>query len=340
MDTTRLGTMADTALDRTLAGYGSIGFLIRRRWWPADPRPDALAGKTAVVTGAKAGLGKATACGLARLGAEVRLVVRGRAGGEAACAEIRRAVPGARLTVDECDVSLLAEVRDYAAALTGPVDVLIHNAGVMPTERKETAEGNELMFATHVLGPHLLTALLRPAMTAQGSARVIWVSSGGMYGQPLRVDDLQYDERPYRPTTGYARTKRMQVVLAKLWNDHLEGSGVVVHSAHPGWATTPGLAKSLTKFAVLARPILRSPDQGADTFVWLAAAEEPGRRAGLFWHDRAVRPEYYLNSTRESAADRGELWDACQELAGLPGVVEEADEADPSAEAGDPGAAL
>ncbi|WP_037321519.1 SDR family NAD(P)-dependent oxidoreductase [Amycolatopsis orientalis] len=304
---------ADTVLDRTLLGYSSLGHLLRRRWWPEDPAPDALAGKVAVVTGAKAGLGKATAIGLAKLGATVRIAVRGD--GDAARAEIERAAPGARILVDHCDVSLLSSVRDYAKDLDGEIDILVHNAGVMPAERTETAEGNEVMLATHVLGPHLLTASLRPKF-ADG-ARVIWVSSGGMYGQPLRTDDLQYRRGDYKPAAGYARTKRMQVVLAELWADELDGSGVVVHSAHPGWADTPGVATSLPTFRKLTRPILRDAEQGADTFVWLAAAEEPGRYNGMFWHDRAPRPTHYLGKTRETAAQRRELWRSCGRLTGL-----------------------
>lgn len=303
---------ADTVLDRTLLGYGNIGYLLRRTWWPEDPAPDALAGKVAVVTGAKAGLGKATAIGLAKLGATVRIAIRGD--GDAARAEIERAVPGSRIIADHCDVSLISSVRDYAKNLDGEVDVLVHNAGVMPAERTETAEGNELMLATHVLGPHLLTASLRPKL-ADG-ARVIWVSSGGMYGQPLRADDLQYRRDEYKPAAGYARTKRMQVVLAELWADRLDGSGVTVHSAHPGWADTPGVATSLPTFRKLTGPLLRNPEQGADTFVWLAAAEEPGRYNGMFWHDRVQRPTHYLGKTRETAAQRQELWQACERLTG------------------------
>lgn len=304
---------ADTLLDRTLLGYSSIGHLLRKRWWPEDPRPDALAGKVAVVTGGKAGLGKATAIGLAKLGATVRIAVRGD--GDAARAEIERAAPGGQVVVDHCDVSLLSSVRDYAKDLDGEVDIIVHNAGVMPSERRETAEGNELMLATHVLGPHLLTASLRPKF-ADG-ARVIWVSSGGMYGQPLRADDLQYREGTYRPAAGYARTKRMQVVLAELWADELDGSGVTVHSAHPGWADTPGVATSLPTFQKVTRPILRDAAQGADTFVWLAAAEEPVRCNGMFWHDRVQRPTHYFGKTRETAAQRQELWQACGRLTGL-----------------------
>ena len=132
---------------------------------PAGPTTSAaLEGKVAIVTGAKAGLGRATAAGLARLGATVRLAVRGREDGERVRGELEAEVPGARLAVDELDVSSLADVRAYAAAFEGPLDVLVHNAGVMPAQREETAEGHERMFATHVLGPHLLTKLLRPAM--------------------------------------------------------------------------------------------------------------------------------------------------------------------------------
>lgn len=309
--------VADTLLDRSLLGYGTVGYLLRRHWWPADPAPGAMAGRVAVVTGAKAGLGRATAIGLARLGATVRIVVRGREAGEAARREIERAAPGARVVVDECDVSLMSSVRDYAAGLDGPVHVLVHNAGVMPGERRETAEGNELMLATHVLGPHLLTALLRPTLTAQAPARVIWVSSGGMYGQPLRVDDLQYREQPYRPATGYARTKRMQVVLAGLWARQLDGSRVVVHAAHPGWVDTPGLSRSLPRFRAATRPLLRDPAQGADTLVWLAAADEPARGTGRFWHDRVPRPPHHTGRTRESAEDRHALWEECDRLTGL-----------------------
>jgi len=154
----------DTALDRTLLGYGKLGYLARRSGWDEElPRLD---GQVAIVTGAKTGLGRATAKGLAELGATVRLAVRGREDGERVKGELEAEVPGARLAVDELDVSSLAAVRAYAAAFEGPLHVLVHNAGVMPAEREETEEGHERMLATHVLGPHLLTKLLRPHMPA------------------------------------------------------------------------------------------------------------------------------------------------------------------------------
>lgn len=308
--------LADTVLDRTLIGYGNVGYLLRRHWWSPDPAPGALAGKTALVTGAKRGIGLATAIGLAQLGAHVRLVIRGRDGGEAAAAEIERAAPGAKLSVDECDVSVLADVRRYAAAVTGPIHVLVHNAGVMPQQRGETAEGNELMFATHVLGPHLLTTLLLPALTEGAASAVIWVSSGGQYGQKLVLDDVQYRHGTYRPAVGYARTKHMQVALARQWAERLRTRGVAVHAVHPGWVDTPGVVTWLPRFRALTRPLLRTPAQGADTSVWLAAAQHAQAETGKFWHDRIPRPYSYLRSVSDTAAERDELWQICQRLTG------------------------
>jgi NAD(P)-dependent dehydrogenase (short-subunit alcohol dehydrogenase family) len=313
-----LTSTLDTALDRALIGYGNVGWIARRAWWPPDPAPHALRGRVAMVTGAKTGIGRAATTGLARLGARVHMVVRGREEGEAVRAEILRAVPGAELVVDECDVSLMASVRAYAAAFHGPLHVVVHNAGVMPGERQTTDEGNELTLATHVLGPHLLTGLLRGALAADPPARVIWLSSGGMYPQRLRVDDLQYEHGTYRAKSAYARTKRMQVVLAEEWARRLDGEGVTVHAMHPGWVETPGVKRWLPVFRALTRPLLRTPEQGADTAVWLAAAGEPLHASGAFWHDRRRRSTHYVARTRETSSERRALWEACRRLTGVP----------------------
>lgn len=312
-------SVLDTLLDRTLVpGYSRIGYLLRRPGWSgdrADPLRGALAGRTALVTGAGGGLGEAIATGLVRLGAMVHLLVRSRDKGVAARDRILAAVPGLsadRLPVQVCDLGELADVRAFAARFATEVDaldVLVHNAGLLPPGRSETSEGNELTLAVHVLGPLLLTRLLTDTLAAgaerSGSdSRVIIMSSGGMYAQPLRDDDLQFRTGDYGGTAAYARTKRMQVVLTGLLADELAPRRVTVHALHPGWARTPGVTGSLPLFDRVVGPVLRTPAQGADTAVWLAAAPSSAVGTGRFWHDRAPRPEHYLSRTRETPAQR------------------------------------
>ncbi|OZM73429.1 dehydrogenase [Amycolatopsis antarctica] len=310
----------DTLADRLVVpGYSKLGYALRRRSWDPLP-PDALRGKRVLVTGANSGLGKATAAQLAALGATVHLVVRNVDKGAAAREEVARRTPGAELHVDRCDVSSPASVREFAEAFLAEhdtVDAIIHNAGVLPPERTETEDGNELTLATHVLGPFLLTGLLLPALRRAESGRVVFVSSGGMYAQKLEIDDPQYRAGTYKGASAYARTKRMQVVLAQLWGRRLSGDGIAVHAMHPGWAATPGVTDSLPGFAKIMGPLLRTPEQGVDTAVWLVASDEAGRESGRFWQDRAMRPAHYLPFTREQASDRDRLWKFCAERTGF-----------------------
>jgi len=199
-----------------------------------------------------------------------------------------------------------------------PLALLVHNAGAVLPSRTETAQGVEATFATHVLGPYLLTGLLLDRLASPPAAppgRVIFVSSGGMYAQRLPADDLQYRRGDYKPLVAYARTKRMQVVLAELVAGRVRDHGVVVHSGHPGWADTPGVSASLPGFRTVVGPLLRTSENGADLVTWLAAAPLPGRTTGLFWHDRRPRPTHYLGLRRESPADRDRLWRECAALA-------------------------
>src|SRR5581483_6823603 len=118
------------------------------------------------------------------------------------------------------------------------------NAGVMTERRELSADGIELTFATNVLGPFLLTNLLIPLLEESAPARIVNVSSGGMYTQKLGVDDLQSDRGQFDGSKVYARTKRAEVILTELWAEQLAGAGVVVHAMHPGWADTPGVRSS------------------------------------------------------------------------------------------------
>ncbi|GAB3880150.1 SDR family NAD(P)-dependent oxidoreductase [Terrabacter terrigena] len=284
---------ADWLMDKSLVlGYTRIGPAVRRAWWPHDPAPRALVGRHVLVTGASGGLGLATARGLARLGATVHLTGRHAGRLDAARASLLDAEPLAEVVVHVADVSDLAGTARFAHDLMTDVPrlhALVHNAGVMPQRRTTTPEGHELALATHVLGPHVLTQALRPALS---DGRVVVVTSGGAYGQRLDAADPEYTQGDYSGVTAYARTKRMQLVLTGLWAGDLAAEGIRVHSMHPGWAATPGVTESLPRFAALTGPLLRDADSGADTAVWLVATSDPIGTGG-FWHDRRRRPTHY-----------------------------------------------
>lgn len=310
----------DTLLDALVVpGYSRIGVAARRHWWPADAPPFDRPVEV-VVTGASSGLGEATALGLAGLGARVHLVGRSADRLAAAAGRIRAAVPSADLVAHAADVSDLDSAGRLADAIAAQVDALhalIHCAGIMPARRTFTAGGSELAFATHVLGPFLITLRLRAVLAADGDGRVVFVSSGGMYSAALS-DDLDSGIGTYSGVRAYARTKRMQVTLAELLGAELNRpADPVVHSMHPGWAATPGVSDSLPGFDTIARPILRSPEQGADTIVWLAAAAPPARSTGRFWHDRRPRRTYYLPGQHDEPEIRARLWRACERRTGV-----------------------
>jgi dehydrogenase/reductase SDR family protein 12 len=305
--------LVDTALDRTIApGYSRVGLAVRRRLpgWPADP--PRMDGRIVVVTGAAAGIGLAAATGFAALGASVRAVGRSRERADEAAAAVSTAVPGADARGVVCDLSAVASVRAFAGELRASeprIDVLVHNAGVMPRERTSSADGVELMFATHVLGPWVLVQELRPLLE-----RVITVSSGGMYSQALPAGDPQSERSEYGPQKLYARTKRQQVVLTQEWARRVPG--VVFHAMHPGWVDTPGIRDALPGFTRLIGPVIRSPVEGADTIVWLGAAPEALAVNGGFWQDRGLRPTHYRLGPGEDPPEvRDELWRECERLA-------------------------
>jgi dehydrogenase/reductase SDR family protein 12 len=310
-------SLLDTILDRTVVGgYTSVGYRVRRSTWDtADLQP--MDGQVVLVTGATSGLGLAAAEGFARLGASVRLLARSEERGERASKTVVQRSGNSDVQVERCDISNLQAVRQFAERFSSEarrLDVLVNNAGVMTGKRTLSVDGIELTFATNVLGPFLLTNLLIPLMEKSAPARIVNVSSGGMYTQRIHVEDLQTAEGEFDGPTVYARTKRAQVILTEMWAQRLQGTGVVVHAMHPGWADTPGVESSLPRFYAVTKRLLRTPQEGADTIVWLGAASEPAHSSGGFWHDRRQRPTHRVPWTKETLEDRERLWAECERL--------------------------
>jgi NAD(P)-dependent dehydrogenase (short-subunit alcohol dehydrogenase family) len=311
-----LGSALSRVVDPFIvSSFDRTGFRIHSLTFQPDDLEVDLSGRRCIVTGANSGIGYETALALADLGAEVVLACRSRDRGEEAVQRIQEQTGNARVSLELLDVSDLGSVREAAARLaSGPVDVLVHNAGALPEERVETPDGLELTFATHVVGPFLLTRLLRGSLEKSPEGRVIWVSSGGMYTRRLNLEDPNWTRREYDGVLAYAETKRAQVVLAELWAEELRGTSVVVNAMHPGWADTPSVKSSLPRFHRITRHILRTPAEGADTVIWLAACPRAHRWSGRFFFDRKARRTHLLPFTRESSEDRRALWKLCERL--------------------------
>ena len=180
--------------------------------------------------------------------------------------------------------------------------------------RQQTAEGFEKSFALLLLAPYILTERLQPLLAKSVAPRVVNVSSGGMYSQKIHVRDLQSQNGRYSGSVAYARAKRGLMILTEEWADKWRKQGIVVNAMHPGWADTPGVASSLPGFYRVTRSLLRTPQEGADTIVWLAASTEAGQVSGRFWLDREQHPSHIFSRTRETPAERAQLLGTLQEL--------------------------
>ena len=214
--------------------------------------------------------------------------------------------------VDLADRAAVRDAGDQLGRLEC-LDALVNNGGALSAERLETGDGLELTFATHVLAPFILTERAVPALERGDEPRVITVSSGGMYGNPISIKDLQ-TEKNYSGTLAYSRAKRAQVDLTGEWALRLAPKGISVHAMHPGWAATPGVSDALPGFEKVIGPLLRSPEEGADTIVWLTSAPAAEIGTDGFWLDRRRRPEAYLPNTRTTSARVAELWNAVAAL--------------------------
>ena len=235
--------------------------------------PGAQAGRTVVITGASGGLGLATARRLADAGARVVLAVRDVEAGRQAAATLA-GVPEAR----ELDLASLASVRRFADDWTGPIDVLVNNAGVANVPLGRTEDGFERQFGTNHLGHFALTNLLLPRLTD----RVVTVASTAHRSAELDLDDLDWTRRRYRPMAAYGRSKLANLLFTLELQRRLTAAGSPVRAlaAHPGVATS-GLNRNLGPAMALldrtvGRLIRQSTEAGAEPILAAATSDLPG----------------------------------------------------------------
>ena len=317
------GRVFDSLLDRSiLFSYDKSGYRRHARHFPAGELDTPQQGRLAIVTGASSGLGVEIARGLLARGATVILACRDTAKGE----QVRLTLPSPeRARVMKLDVSDFASIRAFAASFAPDVvDILVHNAGSLADRETFTREGLETTVATHLVGPLLLTHALWPKLSRSRDARLIHVSSGGMYAERLNLaalflPDSQPEAQRFDGVRQYAQAKRAQVLVTEQLAREASASAlpITVSAMHPGWADTPGVKTSLPRFHRLTRAILRSPAEGADTVLFLALAERAKEASGRFYFDRSAQPTHLRKGTEESAAERDELWSQLLRLTGI-----------------------
>ncbi|HXK09926.1 MAG TPA: SDR family oxidoreductase [Vicinamibacteria bacterium] len=272
-----------------------------------------LSGKTCLVTGASAGIGLATARELARLGGHVVMAVRNPDKGEKARRSVMAAT-GRDVEMAVVDLASQASIRAFArdfAARHPRLDVLVNNAGIWAGRRGLSPDGIELTWATNVLNYFLVTDLLLPTLKAAVRARVVNVAS--RLARDLDLSDVQFERRPYSGESAYAQSKQADRMLTWALARRLDGSGVTANALHPGFVATEifGKGGGLRGFGLSAYAKLsaKSPAEGADTVVWLAASPDVEGRSGLFWVDRQEHRCRFRDEAGEEA-----LWALCRDM--------------------------
>ena len=268
--------------------------------------------RVVVVTGATSGIGEAIAAEYARLGASVVLVGRDS---EKLAASRQRVQDfadgdGERIHTEQADLLDVAATTALGSRLVekfAKIDVLVNNAGALFQEHALTGDGFERSLAINLVAPFVLTETLMPALLA-ADGRVVNMSSGGMYLQPLVLDDLNFENETFSGNKAYARAKRGLVALTRHWARRYGDAGVNFNAMHPGWVATPGVTESLPGFDKVMGRMLRDARMGADTAVWLGAARAARDCQGEFFLDRTPHPTAVLPNTAVRPSDAQTLY--------------------------------
>jgi retinol dehydrogenase 14 len=279
-----------------------------------------MAGRTVLVTGGTAGIGRATALGLAAMGAHVAITGRDHGRTEGAAGEIR-AAGGGQVDGFVADLSAQSEVRRLAEEVLqslSRIDVLINNVGGYWNTRHVTADGLERTFAVNHLAPFLLTNLLLDRLKHSAPARVITVSSHAHADGQIDFDDLQ-GERSYSGARAYNQSKLANVLFTYELARKLQGTSVTANALHPGVVSTSFGAEDPSGvqrlFVPFMRPFMKTPAQGAATSIHLASTPDLQQVTGGYFATSKAKKSSPRSYDQAIAA---RLWQVSADLVGLP----------------------
>jgi retinol dehydrogenase 14 len=278
-----------------------------------------MIGKTVLITGATSGIGRATALGLAKMGADLAIIGRDRVRTEDAAQEIR-ASGGGRVDLFIADLSSQSEVRKLAEELLqslARIHVLINNVGGYFDTRHVTVDGLERTFALNHLAPFLLTSLLLEKLKQSASARVVTVSSNAQATGRIDFSDLQ-GERSYSGARAYSQSKLANVLFSYELARRLKDTSVTANALHPGVVSTsfgaedPATVQRI--FIPFLRPFMKSPAQGAATSIHVASAPELEQVTGRYFANNHPKKSSGPSYDQATAA---RLWQLSDDLVGL-----------------------
>jgi NAD(P)-dependent dehydrogenase (short-subunit alcohol dehydrogenase family) len=252
-----------------------------------------LTGRRAIVTGGSSGIGIETARALAGAGADVTLAVRDTAAGERAAAAIADSTGSSAPHVQHLDLADLASVAAFADAWSGPLHLLVNNAGVMALpELQRTVSGAELQFATNHLGHFALAVGLHDALAAAGGARIVSLSSLVHMVSPVDFDDPQFERRPYHPVLAYGQSKTANILFAVEATRRWAQDGILANALHPGVILETGLMRHVDPETAAAADGDEAPaygfktiEQGAATSAFVAISPLLGGVGGRYFQD-------------------------------------------------------
>jgi retinol dehydrogenase-14 len=276
--------------------------------------------KVCLITGATSGIGKATAMGLANMGASVVMVGRDRGKGEALMAEIKEKSANASVDLMLADVSSQEQIRRLAYEFKEAyprLDVLINNAGVFSSKRITSADGIEMTFAVNHLAYFLLTNLLLDVLKASAPSRIVNVSSGDHSNATIDFDDLQ-GEKGYKGAKAYSQSKLATVLFTYELARRLEGTGITANCLHPGVVGTNLGSGVSGVFGFMVRaltPLMKSPEKGAETSIYLASSPEVEGLSGRYFVKKDEARSSDVSYDKRLAR---RLWEVSAELTNLP----------------------
>ncbi|MFF9362457.1 SDR family NAD(P)-dependent oxidoreductase [Streptomyces griseoluteus] len=250
-----------------------------------------LTGRRTVVTGAVGGLGRETARALAQAGAEVTIAGRTLATATAVAQEITHETGNHLTRAAQLDLADPASVTAFSTAWSGPLHILVNNAGIMATPELHTPAGRELQFATNHLGHFALTVGLHHALAAADEARVVALSSVGHINGPVRFDDPDFTQEPYDPWLAYAQSKTANILFAVEAANRWAADGIAVNACNPGRIWGTGLGRHMDTPPAAFDPAGTSGvsektiAQGAATSVLLAASPLVNGVTGRYFED-------------------------------------------------------